>query len=143
MMPGMANTPASTLLERLLDAIVDQLPPEAAEAVTNLYAPDEVRARLDALAEKTLGDGLDPVEQDEYDGLMRIVTAVSMIQDRIDARLGLQPPPVADSPTRIESVDPVAAVVPMPRSSPTDARFEGLEALLEDLDENLRPRSRD
>jgi len=66
-----------------------------------------------------------------------------MIQDRIDARLGLQPPPVVDSSTHIESVDLGAPVVPMPRPSPIDARFEGLEALLDDLDDVMRPQRRD
>ncbi len=142
MMRGMANTPAPTLLERLLDSIVDQLTPDAAEVFTNLYAPDEVKARLDALAEKLLNDGLEPAERDEYDGLMQIVTAVSMIQDRIDARYGVETPPVADSGTYIESVDLGAPVIPMPSSSRPVAQFDGLEALLEDLDENMRPRTR-
>jgi hypothetical protein len=142
MMRGMANTPAPTMLERLLDSIVDQLSPDAAEVFTNLYAPDDVKARLDALAEKILNEGLDQAERDEYDGLMQIVTAVSMIQERINARYGVQSPPVADSGTYIESVDLGTPIIPMPSPSRPAAQFEGLEALLEDLDENMRPRTR-
>lgn len=142
MMRGMENSTAPTMLDRLLDSIVDQLTRDAAEVFTNLYAPDDVKARLDALAEKTLAGGLDPAEQDEYEGLMQIVHAVSLIQDRIDVRYGLAPPPVADSGTHIESIDFGAAVVPLPSSSRPVAQFEGLEALLDDLDENMRPRTR-
>lgn len=142
MMRGMANTPAPTMLERLLDSIVDQLTPEAAEVFTNLYAPDDVKARLDSLAETLLGGGLEPAERDEYDGLMQVVTAVSLIQERIDARYGGPTPPVADSGTYIESIDLGAPVIPMPSSSRPAAQFDGLEALLDDLDENMRPRSR-
>ena len=142
MMRGMENSTATTMLERLLDSIVDQLTPEAADVFTNLYAPDDVKARLDALAEKTLGGGLEPAEQDEYDGLMQIVHAVSMIQERIDLRHGVQPPSVADSGTYIESVDIGSPVIPMPTSTKPVAQFDGLEALLDDLDENMRPRPR-
>ena len=142
MMRGMANSTAPAMLERLLDAIVDQLPPEAAEVFTNLYAPDDVKARLDALAEKILSGGLEPAEQDEYDGLMQIVHAVSMMQERIGLRPGVQPPSVTDSGTYIESVDIGSPVVPMPTSTKPVAQFDGLEALLDDLDENMRPRSR-
>ncbi len=142
MMRGMANSTAPTMLERLLDSIVDQLTVEAAEVFTNLYAPDDVKARIDALAEKILNGGLEPTEQDEYDGLMQIVHAVSMIQERIDLRYGVEPPQVADSGTYIESIDLGTSVVPIPGPSAPAAQFEGLEALLEDLDENMRPRAR-
>lgn len=130
------------MLERLLDAIVDQLTPDAAEVFTNLYAPDDVKARIDALADKILNGGLEPAEQDEYDGLMQIVHSVSMIQERIDARYGVEPPQVADSGTYIESINLGAPVIPMPKPSAPVAQFDGLEALLNDLDENMRPRSR-
>ena len=132
------------MLERLLDAIVDQLTPQAAEAFTNLYAPDDVKARLDALVEKTMAGGLDPAEQDEYDGLMQIVNAVSLIQDRIDMRLAggssTEAPPAM---TYIESIDLGTPIVPRPTGSPAPVHLEGLEALLDDLDENLRPHPRD
>lgn len=137
----MANPPSTTtIIERLLDAIVDQLTPQAAEVFTNLYAPDDVRARLDALVEKTMQGGLDRVEQDEYDGLMQIVNTVSMIQDRIDTRLsGRGPAEIAPGTTYIESVDLGTPVVPRPSGVPASVHLEGLEALLDDLDENMRP----
>ncbi|WP_165066297.1 hypothetical protein [Paludisphaera rhizosphaerae] len=144
----MANTPPpTTLLERLLDSIVDQLTPEAAEVFTNLYAPDDVKARLDALVEKTMRGGLDQAEQDEYDGLMQIVNTVSMIQDRIDMRLagGSTPEPTpTPGTTYIESIDlGTPRVIPRPGGSPASVHLEGLEALLDDLDETMKPRRRD
>ena len=134
----MANNPSPTMIERLLDAIVDQLTPEAAEVFTNLYAPDDVRARIDALVEKLMQRGLEPAERDEYDGLMHVVHTISMIQDRIDARLG-GPPAAGPTATYIESVDSGPAVIPRPVGGAAAPQFDGLEAMLEDLDENLRP----
>ena len=133
------------MIERLLDSIVDQLTPEAAEVFTSLYAPDDVKARLDALVEKTMQVGLDQPEQDEYDGLMHVVNTVSMIQDRIDVRLaGGSSASAAPDTTYIESIDlGTPQVIPRPASSPASVHLEGLEALLDDLDENMRPRSRD
>lgn len=149
---GMSNQPATTLIERLLDAIVDQLTPEAARVVSDLYAPDEVKARIDALVAKIMAEGLEPAEQDEYDGLMQVVHTISMIQDRIDARAGgpavaaapvvVHAPPIQGEgfdPFAIESVDlGLPSVVPNPARA-SAVQFDGLEAMLEDLDEAVRP----
>ncbi|WP_165246274.1 hypothetical protein [Paludisphaera soli] len=142
----MANPNSPTTLERLLDAIVDQLSPEGARAVADLYAPDDVKARIDALVEKIMQGGLEPAEQDEYDGLMQIVHTISMIQDRLEARgsgprpaveAEASPPPPA---TYIESIDlGVPSRIPRPGGGPALPRLDGLEAMLDDLDDNMRP----
>lgn len=137
----MANN-SPTTLERLLDAIVDQLSPEGARAVLDLYAPDDVKARIDALVEKIMQGGLEPAEQDEYDGLMQIVHAISMIQDRLEAKhAGPRPPADAATPTTyIESIDlATPSRIPRPGGSPPTPRLDGLEAMLDDLDDNMRP----
>ena len=151
MMPGMANPTTPTTLERLLDAIVEQLSPEGARAVSDLYAPDEIKARIDELVEKLMGGGLEPAEQDEYDGLMQIVHAISLIQDRLEAKAaGVAPAPVSVSPaaptppapsTYIESIDLGApSRIPRPGDAPAGPRLDGLEAMLDDLDEqDVRP----
>jgi hypothetical protein len=144
----MANQPSPTTLERLLDAIVDQLSPEGARAVADLYAPDDVKARIDALVEKMMQGGLEPAEQDEYDGLMQIVHAISMIQDRLETKAagprpsaevaaGAPSPPPA---TYIESIDlGTPSRIPRPAGGPALPRLDGLEAMLDDLDDNMRP----
>ncbi|MDG3006033.1 hypothetical protein [Paludisphaera mucosa] len=141
----MANIPSPTMLERLLDAIVEQLTPDAAQVFSDLYAPDDVKARIDALVEKIMNGGLEPAEQDEYDGLMQVVHTISMIQDRIESKLA-GPRPAADAPplTYIESIDDGSPpVIPRPTRTPTPVQLDGLEAMLDDLDENMRPRRRD
>ncbi|WP_156513042.1 hypothetical protein [Planctomyces sp. SH-PL62] len=131
----MANNPPTTL-ERLLDAIVDQLSPEGARAVLDLYAPDDVKARIDALVEKIMQGGLEPAEQDEYDGLMQIVHAISMIQDRLEAkhagppraptRPRRRPTSRASTSARLPaSPGPAAPPHPPPRRSGSHARRPG------------------
>ncbi len=123
------NKPATTL-DRLLDSIASQLPPEAARAIAELHAPDDVRARLDELAEKTTQGELEPEERAEYESVLQIAHVITLIQ----ARLASQP---AAGPRPDARPDAVPAPAPAPRvvtPGRNQARLSGLEAMLDDLD---------
>lgn len=134
-MPRMThNQPPPTTLDRLLDSIVSQLSAEAAREITELHAPDDVLARLDALAEKNTSQGeLDPDERIEYEGILQIAHVITLIQSRINL-----PPEVDPTP------DPTSAA-PISRAPRTVgpgrnlSKLAGLQAMLDDMDEDQRP----
>jgi len=129
----MTHNQPPTTLDRLLDSIVSQLSVEAAREVAELHAPDDVLARLDALAEKTASQGeLDPDERVEYEGILQIAHVITLIQSRINL-----PPEVGA--TVSPDPDPIV-VAPISRAPRTVgpgrnlSKLAGLQAMLDDLD---------
>lgn len=137
-MPRMTHNQPPTTIERLLDSIAEQLSPEAAREVAELHAPDDVLARLDALAEKITAEGeLDSAERVEYEGILQIAHVITMIQARLDA------PEDGEEVDSTPAAQPVpVAIAPLSRAPRTVgagrnlSKLAGLQAMLDDLDED-------
>lgn len=137
MMPRMTNHQPPTTIERLLDSIAEQLSPEAAREFAELHAPDDVLARLDALAEKITAEGeLDPAERVEYDGILQIAHVITMIQSRINLPPELDPTPDAGPEQAPIAVSPISRAPRTLGAGRNLSKLAGLQAMLDDLDED-------
>jgi len=141
MMPRMTHNPPPTTLDRLLDSIVEQLSPEAAREIAELHAPDDVLARLDALAEKTTAQGeLDPAERVEYEGILQIAHVITLIQSRINFPPEVDPTPDPALGSGSRPIPAPIAVAPISRGPRTTgpgrnlSKLAGLRAMLDDLE---------
>ncbi len=76
----MSTVAESTLLDELLDSVIDCLTPDVARRFASLRASPAVQARFDQLAEKCNEGTLSPSEADEYDALLRTLDVVTLLQ---------------------------------------------------------------
>jgi hypothetical protein len=77
----------STLLDDLLDALVDTMTPESARRVVALRASSAVQARFDLLAAKCNEGQLSPEEADQYDALLHALDFITVLQLKARKRL--------------------------------------------------------
>lgn len=67
-------------LERVLAAVGQCLDRPSAEALLRLRADPELRARIEALADKSTESELTPEEREEYEALIRVGQFVALLQ---------------------------------------------------------------
>lgn len=77
----------TSALDRFLDPLVAALTPEVAQKVVQLRADDKLQSRLDELAAKANEGQLTAEEEREYDGYLRGLTVVSVLQIKARAFL--------------------------------------------------------
>ena len=85
-MPEMPSTEAA-MLSRVIGNDEGHWPREAAELILQFSFPEADRARMNVLAAKARAGGLDPEEQRELDGYMRVGRFLELIKAK--ARLSV------------------------------------------------------
>ena len=84
----MPSTPV-TMLDRLLDPVVQCLSVETARQLVDLRADEEVQARVRDLAEKRNEATLSAEERAEYESYVMAASIVAILQAKARARLNL------------------------------------------------------
>jgi hypothetical protein len=80
-------SPEAAALDRLLDPIRRSLTPEVARQLVDLRADPEVQERIDALADKCTEGQLSAEELAEYEGYVRAVNLIAILQAKARAYL--------------------------------------------------------
>lgn len=83
----MATILEPTLIDDLLDTVVECLTPEVARRVASLRASPVVQSRFDELAEKCNEGRLSPAEAEQYDALLRALDVLTALQLKARKRL--------------------------------------------------------
>ena len=78
---------------KILDPVVECFTPEVAKRVAELHADPEIQARIEELAEKCNEGMMTPEETVEYDGYIRVMDVVAVLQKK--ARALIAPPPTS------------------------------------------------
>jgi hypothetical protein len=73
-------TPATPVLDRLLDAVSRCLTPDAARALIELRADPETQGRINELAERCNEGTLSPEERSEYEAFVSFSTFLAILQ---------------------------------------------------------------
>jgi len=84
----MPSTPV-TMLDRLLDPVVQCLSVETARQLVDLRADEEIQARVRDLAEKRNEATLSAEERAEYESYVMAASIVAILQAKARARLNL------------------------------------------------------
>jgi hypothetical protein len=82
---------AAVGLAKMLDPVVECFTPEVAKRIAELHADPEIQARIEELAEKCNEGTLTPEETAEYDGYIRVMDVVAVLQKKARALI-VQPP---------------------------------------------------
>ena len=83
----MATILEPTLIDDLLDPVVECLTPEVARRVASLRASPVVQSRFDELAEKCNEGRLSAAEAEQYDALLRALDVLTALQLKARKRL--------------------------------------------------------
>jgi hypothetical protein len=70
----------TSALSRFLDPVTSLLTPEVARRIVDFRADETTQARLDELAEKSNEGLLTPEERTEYEGYVRAIDLITILQ---------------------------------------------------------------
>lgn len=70
----------TSALSRFLDPVTSLLTPEVARRIVDFRAEAQTQARLDELAEKSNEGLLSPEERTEYEGYVRAIDLITILQ---------------------------------------------------------------
>ena len=86
-----ATHQAEASFAKILDPVVACFTPEVAKRVAELHADPELQARIEELADKCNEGTMTPEETVEYDGYIRVMDVVAVLQKKARALI-VQPP---------------------------------------------------